>query len=161
MSLFATPDEKGLFFSRLDPEEPLGTHCATAFRLDERDWPTVEHYFLAMQFEDEARQEKIRLARSPGAAGKSARWMFFSRRRRDWKTLRLVFMTRAVYTRCRTHQASAQALLDTGDERLIENSQYDYFWGCGRDKRGENQYGKVLENVRQRLRDEQLGSSNT
>lgn len=154
MSLFETPDEKGRFFSRLDPDELLGSHCATAFHLDDRDWPTVEHYVQAMQFEDLSCQERIRLAPTPAAATSAARWMFFRRRRKGWKTSRTVYMTRAVYTRCRTHQASAEALLDTGDEKLIENSQYDYFWGCGRDKRGENQYGKVLESVRQRLRDE-------
>jgi predicted NAD-dependent protein-ADP-ribosyltransferase YbiA (DUF1768 family) len=37
---------------------------------------------------------------------------------------------------------------------LVESSNYDYFWGCGRDRRGENMYGKVLMNVREKLREE-------
>jgi ribA/ribD-fused uncharacterized protein len=67
-------------------------------------------------------------------------------------------MTRAVYIKCRTHPEIAEALLATGDQVLVESSNYDYFWGCGRDRRGENMYGKVLMNVREKLRDEQQGS---
>lgn len=37
---------------------------------------------------------------------------------------------------------------------LMENSQYDYYWGCGRDRLGHNAYGKVLINVRKKLREE-------
>ena len=53
----------------------------------------------------------------------------------------------------------AEALLATGDTHLIENNNYDYFWGCGRDRRGENMYGKVLMNVREKLREEQSAAS--
>ncbi len=64
-------------------------------------------------------------------------------------------MTRAVYTKCRTHPNIARELLATGDETLVDNNQYDYFWGCGRDRRGNNAYGKALMNVRAKLREEQ------
>ena len=63
-------------------------------------------------------------------------------------------MTRGIYVRCRTHPELAEALLDTGDTKIVENSNFDYCWGCGRDRRGENRYGKVLMNVRARLREE-------
>jgi hypothetical protein len=64
-------------------------------------------------------------------------------------------MTRAVYTKCKTHAEIAALLLSTGSNRLVENSQYDYFWGCGRDRRGTNSYGQVLMNVRDKLAAEQ------
>jgi ribA/ribD-fused uncharacterized protein len=63
-------------------------------------------------------------------------------------------MTRAVYTKCRSHEDVARRLLDTGNKILVESNQFDYFWGCGRDRRGHNTYGKVLMDVRQRLREE-------
>ena len=74
--------------------------------------------------------------------------------RRDWKQVRETVMTRGIYVRCRTHPELAEALLDTGDTKIVENSNFDYFWGCGRDRRGDNRYGKVLMNVRARLREE-------
>ena len=78
----------------------------------------------------------------------------FKKVRDDWKKVRRVVMTRAVYTRSHAHPESAKALLETGSRKLMENSQYDYFWGCGRDRRGENTYGQVLMDVREKLRNE-------
>ena len=60
-------------------------------------------------------------------------------------------MTRGVYTKCRTHPEVAERLLSTGARKLVENNNYDYFWGCGRDRRGHNYYGKVLMDVRSKL----------
>jgi ribA/ribD-fused uncharacterized protein len=71
--------------------------------------------------------------------------------RRDWKMVRQVMMTRAAYTKCRSHQAVADLLLSTGNKHIVESSLYDYYWGVGRDGRGENVYGKVLMGVRDKL----------
>ncbi|MGV6806534.1 MAG: NADAR family protein, partial [bacterium] len=64
------------------------------------------------------------------------------------------FMTRGVYTKFKTYPELAEQLLATGDNPIIENTQFDYFWGVGRDGRGENAYGKVLMSVRNKLREE-------
>jgi ribA/ribD-fused uncharacterized protein len=53
--------------------------------------------------------------------------------------------------KCRSHAEVASALLKTGDKTIVENSQYDYYWGCGRDGRGENRYGKILMDIRTKL----------
>ena len=65
------------------------------------------------------------------------------------------FMTRGVYIKCRAHAEVAEALLETGEQKIMESSQFDYYWGCGRDGRGHNAYGKVLMAVRDKLREEQ------
>jgi predicted NAD-dependent protein-ADP-ribosyltransferase YbiA (DUF1768 family) len=64
-------------------------------------------------------------------------------------------MTRGTYIKCRTHPEVTQVLLDSGDIEIKEVSQYDYFWGSGRDLRGKNSYGKMLMGVRDKLREEQ------
>lgn len=152
--MFESPNEDSRFFSRYETSEILGTCCDSPFLLEERLWPTVEHYIQAMQFEDEARQEAIRTAESTDIARKLGKTGLFRRPRANWKETRVAYMTRAVYTRCRTHDDVRDALLATGDTPLVENSQYDYFWGCGRDRRGENRYGRVLMQVREKLREE-------
>ena len=76
--------------------------------------------------------------------------------RKDWSKIRRVIMTRAIYTKCRTHPEVAQRLLETGEKTLVETTQFDYFWGCGRDRRGRNIYGAVLMDVRKKLRDEAM-----
>lgn len=153
MGIFPEIDEDAIYVSRTDVLEALGTCSKHAFELDGFSWPSVEHYFQAMKFENDKDQEKIRLAPHPDKARKLGRSRF-RKLRKDWKKIREVVMTRAVYIKCRTHQEVADKLLATEDRKIIESAQYDYFWGCGRDRRGNNTYGKVLMNVRSKLREE-------
>ena len=141
------------YLSRSDANEPLSSYSRHGFDLEGKHWPSVEHYFQAMKFEDPAEQEKVRLAKHPAKARRLGRSRL-RKLRKDWSKLRRVFMTRAVYTKCRTHPEVTERLLGTGDTPLFENSQYDYFWGCGRDRRGHNTYGLVLMDVRKKLREE-------
>lgn len=150
--MFASKTEE-IYLARSDPSQPLSTYSRHGFELEGRYWPSVEHYFQAMKFEDSAEQEKVRLAKHPAKARRLGRSRL-RKLRKDWSKLRRVVMTRAVYTKCRTHPEVAEALLSTGDVALFENSQYDYYWGCGRDRRGHNTYGKVLMDVRGKLREE-------
>jgi len=146
----ADPDVQ--YFSRADVDEPFGTYSHHPFNLEQRSWPSVEHYFQAMKFNDEAYQERIRIADSPTQARKLGRTRL-KRIRRNWKDVKAAYMTRAVYTKCRSYPDIARRLI-TNQNQLIENSLYDYFWGCGRDRRGKNMYGQVLMNVRDKLRQE-------
>ena len=154
MSLFTAPPDDARYLSRLDERELLGTTSDHGFQLEDRYWPSVEHYVQAMQFEDDLKQEAIRQAATPQEARRLGKTGWFRRPRRDWSRLRQTYMTRGVYTKCRAHEEVAAALLATGDTRLVENDQYDYYWGCGRDRRGDNTYGKVLMQVRDKLNEE-------
>ena len=151
--MFKPDPQNYLRLSREDVNDPLSSFSKHEFFLDEQQWPSVEHYFQAMKFVDENYREKIRNAEHPRIAQKlgSAR---LKRKRKDWQKIQDIVMTRAVYIKCRTHDEVAQALLDTGDEDIVETSSLDYYWGCGRDGRGNNGYGKVLMNVRKKLREE-------
>lgn len=155
--VFETPSENARYVSRLDVDELLGTVSNHPFQLEDRIWPTVEHYIQAMQFDEEPRQEKIRMAKTAMLARKFGKTGLFRRANADRANRRQVYMTRALYTKCRTYPVVREALLATGDEFIVENDQYDYYWGCGRDRRGDNNYGKVLMQVRQKLLDEADG----
>jgi ribA/ribD-fused uncharacterized protein len=158
MPLFSVPMANDIYLTRSDPSELLGTYSHYAFELEGKEWPSVEHYFQGMKFTDPTYQESIRNAATPHEARRLGRkkkqWL-----RADWKKVRETVMTRAVYIRCRTYPVITEALLDTGDKQIFENSNYDYFWGCGRDRRGENAYGRVLMNVRKKLFEEQASGS--
>lgn len=151
--LFPEADDDALYLSRSNPDEPLGCFSAHPFHLDDQDWPSVEHYFQATKFENLDYREKIRLAKSPVQARKlGGTWL--RKTRANWKKIQITVMTRGLYTKCKTYPEVAQALLATQQLRLVENSNYDYYWGCGRDRRGDNHYGKALMNVRAKLRKE-------
>lgn len=151
--LFAEEDINTMYFSRIDSDDDFGTFSLHPFTLEDKVWPTIEHYYQAMKFEDPGYQETIRLAETPKKARKLGRRRF-KRLRQDWKKVKQLYMTRAVYTKCRAHPDITTRLLATANTRLVENSLYDYHWGCGRDRRGKNIYGQVLMNVRKKLADE-------
>lgn len=154
--LFPDLDEEAIYLSRSDDTQILGTHKLQGFKLDGKEWPSVEHYFQAMKFETTSPEhfEKIRLAIDAKKARKLGASRF-KKLRPDWKKVRRVVMTRAIYTLCHSIPEVKRALLATGKQKLVENSQYDYFWGCGRDRRGENTYGLILMDVRDKLKKEE------
>jgi hypothetical protein len=43
-------------------------------------------------------------------------------------------------------------LLATGGEDLIESAPTDSYWGVGRDGKGQNKLGKIIERIRDELR---------
>ncbi len=139
--------------SRIDPTHPLAAYSKHGFELDGGAWPSVEHYYQAMKFEEESYREEIRTAAHPADCSKLGKSKKHGRRK-DWDRVKETYMTRAVYIKCRTHPEVAEALLATGEQPIIESSQYDYYWGSGRDGRGHNTYGKVLMKVREKLREE-------
>jgi len=152
--LFNNNETERLTLSRNDPTHPLASYSKHAFELDGSLWPSVEHYYQAMKFTDEDYREQIRNASHPADAVKLGKSKQHGRRK-DWDKVKSTYMTRGTYIKCRTHPEVAQTLLDTGTAEIMETSQYDYYWGCGRDLRGENAFGKMLMAIRQKLLDEQ------
>lgn len=153
--IFKAIEDNAIYLSRSDANEPLSSYSKHGFDLDGLHWPSAEHYFQGMKSEDATLRARIAATQHPREAQRLGR----SRRvklRKDWKELRRVIMTRAVYTKCKTHPEVAKALLATGDNPLVAQNSYDYYWGCGRDGRGYNTYGVVLMDVRDKLREEQL-----
>jgi ribA/ribD-fused uncharacterized protein len=151
--LFDKEEKKLLTLTRNDPSHPLASYAKSGFELDGFEWPSVEHYYQAMKFDDADYREQIRQAPHPADAaklGKSKK----HQRRKDWKKNSVTYMTRATYIKCRTHTEVAQTLLDSGNREIKDLSQYDYFWGSGRDMRGDNAFGKMLMGIRKKLREE-------
>lgn len=151
MSLFVSAKEDAHYLSMNDPDNCLSRLSGQGFELDGEYWPTVEHYYQAMKYSKSTDRDLVRKAETALQARKlGSRW--FKKKRPDWKKIELTVMTRALYIKMRSHPGAAAELLATGDKMLVEDSQFDYFWGCGRDKRGANHYGQILMNVREKLR---------
>ena len=107
MGIFPEIDDNSIYLSRKDPEELLGSWSRYSFELEGHEWPSVEHYYQAMKFDNEPYREKIRQARSPAVARKMGRTRL-KRIRRDWGKVKEVVMTRGVYISVR---AATQSLL--------------------------------------------------
>lgn len=139
------------FYSHILEYGAFSNFAITPIDLDGATWPTVEHYFQAQKFHDDAYREAIRTAATPKEAKRLGRTRKFSLRD-DWETVKDAIMLRAVRAKFEAHPASRELLLGTGEEELIEAAPVDYYWGAGRTGSGRNRLGEILMQARAELR---------
>ncbi len=115
--------------------------------LEDKEWPTSEHFFQAKKFIDMDLQEYIRSQKSPMKAAQEGRKRVLPLRE-DWEMIKEVFMWRAIYAKFTQHQKLRGILVNTGDMYIIEASPKDSYWGWGHDKMGRNRLGILLMELR-------------
>ncbi len=145
------------FYKVSDPYGCFSNFSPHSLYLDGQTWPTLEHYYQAQKYvgtPDQAICDTIRHAPTPEAAAALGRTPHY-RTRQNWDQIKSDIMYQAVLTKFSTHLDIQAILLDTGDELIVENSDRDAYWGCGADGQGQNQLGKILMQVRQKLRQQQ------
>jgi len=142
--------EEALRFSRFDRNHMLAT-SEREIILEEHTWASAEHYLHSMLAGNHELAVKTRDAETALVAYKLNKPWYRSKKR-GWKNLRRVYMTRALYTLVQMYPQVKQFLLDTGEQLIIESSLYDHYWGIGRDQRGENMTGRVWMDIRTKLR---------
>ena len=135
-------------------EDPYG--CFTnfsrhGFELDGKWWTTSEHYFQAQKFAGTLQAEEVRQLPTPREAFNLTRSLKDSVRT-DWLNVRDSVMLKAVERKFESNADIQTILLSTGDALLVENSPVDSYWGCGADGKGKNMLGKILMEVREKLR---------
>jgi ribA/ribD-fused uncharacterized protein len=119
--------------------------------IDNKSWPTSEHYYQSCKFEDENIREKIRTAKSPMMAAKIGRDSK-SKIRDGWDSLRVSIMRKAVLEKFSQNTLIGERLIATGDATLIEHTSRDPFWADGGDGSGRNMLGIILMEVREKIK---------
>lgn len=117
---------------------------------DGRLWPTSEHAYQAMKFEDFEQQETIRAERSAHSAMKLAQ-ANPEKYRADWSETKVAWMEKICRAKLEQHSYIKAKLRQTGEDELIESSPIDPFWGWGPNKDGENHLGKIWMKLREEL----------
>ena len=143
--------EKAFQFSRFDLSNPLSTCSAHPILLDDENWLTCEHYVQAKTLRSAQHAQKVASLPSGEKAyafGKA----WYRANIADYKTTAPIMMKRALYTKVQMYEEVREALFATEDRLIVETSQYDYFWGIGRDQRGLNHIGKAWMDIRDKLR---------
>ena len=131
----------------------LANYSNHGFELDGKYWPTVEHYYQAQKFDDEELKEKIRQAETPKIASTIGRDRN-NKVRENWEDVKRDIMLVGVLAKFRSHPDILKKLLDTGEQEIVENTDIDYYWGCGENKTGRNEFGKILVKAREILKKE-------
>mgnify|MGYP001158248975 FL=1 len=142
--------EKAYQFSRFDSANPLSTCSAHPILLDEQNWLTCEHYVQAKTLRSARHASKV-AALPSGEKANAYGQAWYRGKIADFKVTAPILMKRALYTKVQMYDEVREALFATEDRLIIETSQYDYFWGIGRDQRGLNHIGKAWMDIRQKL----------
>jgi ribA/ribD-fused uncharacterized protein len=161
-------DGQILYFSRdRDAFGFLSHFHPSPISLDEEVWPTVEHFYQAQKSDHPDYRAAVLAAETPGIAKRLAAQPMAPRRlaqkswfrkngimpRADWHEAKLDIMRRADHAKFSQHPDLATLLLATGEAMLIEDSPSEPFWGTGPDGQGYNWAGRVIMEVRDRLRE--------
>lgn len=142
------------FYKVNDPYGCFSNFSPHWVQLQAQCWSTTEHYYQAQKFvgtQYEFLYSAIQKAQSPeeaAALGRDPK----HRVRLDWPQVKQQVMREAVLTKFLTHSDIQAVLLSTQDEFIVEDSPKDDFWGCGANRMGQNQLGKILMSVRQEIR---------
>ena len=140
------------FYSKIPAYREFSNFFPSAFDLDGKRWPTVEHYFQAQKFTANPEyQEEIRVAKTPEKA-KSLGATREKPIRADWDTLREDVMKKALRAKFTQNADLKAKLLSTGTRTLVEANPTDAYWGYGRTKKGKNRMGVLLQQLRDELR---------
>lgn len=142
------------FYSVTDEYGAFSNFAPYEVKLRGKTWPTTEHFFQAMKFDDRKHQEEVRKANNPMLAARMGRDRK-RKLRRDWERVKIGIMRECVEAKFRQHDELRVLLLGTGDALLVEHTDNDDFWGDGGDGSGKNELGRILMAVREVLRTEQ------
>jgi ribA/ribD-fused uncharacterized protein len=139
------------FYRTKEPYGCFANFSRHAIELDGFHWPTTEHYFQAQKFVGTEYYDKVRLAETPRVAADLGRNRSFPLRK-DWEQVKDDVMRKAVLKKVETYKDIMLMLLNTGDEEIIEDSPVDYYWGCGSEGTGKNMLGKILMEIREKMK---------
>lgn len=110
-------------------------------------FPTSEHAYQAMKTLKRDERLMIAAKKTPGEAKRAGRSVTL---RSDWENVKIYVMTAIVFLKFAKNKHYAQALLETGDDEIIEDARRwdDCEWGIGREGKGRNLLGICLMVVR-------------
>jgi len=139
------------FYSVDDEYGEFSNFAPFSIVLNKKKWPTSEHFFQAQKFIEPKDQEQIRRANSPLLAARLGRDRK-KKLRKDWEAVKISIMRQALLAKFTQHEELRQLLLSTGNAALVEHTENDDYWGDGGDGTGKNMLGRLLVEIRGRLR---------
>ena len=117
-----------------------------------RLWQTSEHAYQASKFFciDEEIVEKIFNARSAYDSKNIAK-KHKEKMNQNFVLIKISIMEDICKHKLQQHFYIQEKLLETNNRQLVENSPTDTFWGCGENKDGRNELGKIWMKLREEL----------
>lgn len=140
------------FWGANNPNGYLSNFYFSDFTIDGITYPTVEHYFQSKKFEGEVQERYILSLDHPAQTAKEGKRRDFPLRK-DWEQVKEDVMYEGIKAKFTQSLELSSKLCDTHSAELIEDSPYDYYWGVGRNKTGQNRLGVLLMRLRAEITD--------
>ncbi|EAL66574.1 hypothetical protein DDB_G0281625 [Dictyostelium discoideum AX4] len=112
---------------------------------------TSEHAFQAFKFEHEQKIFFQILNSKTASESKRIAHLNNDKKRKDWETIKDQIMYEICFEKFNQNDHLKLILLDTGNLKIVESSEKDFYWGIG-DGSGRNQLGITLMKIREDLR---------
>lgn len=116
-------------------------------------YPTVEHAYQALKFENSCPELAVRIRESMSAH--EAQKLAYAHKDKvvaDWDNIKVAVMEDLLRAKLAQNPYVARKLLQTKDYEICEDSPKDSWWGLGPDRAGKNQLGKLWLKLRDELR---------
>lgn len=127
----------------------LSNFAAYKVNYDEQIWMTAEHAYQAQKFVNSDVKEEI--AQAPSAyAAKQTAGKYEGEVRDDWFGINVDIMKQILQAKIDQHKHVREVLKRTKGKKLVENSE-DEFWGRGSNGEGDNKFGELWMNLREKL----------
>ena len=143
------------FYSRKNYYGEFSNFALFPIEVDGKLWGTSEHYYQAHKYDQTKLQEYVRQAGSPEEAAKRGRKKDLPKRT-NWKQVKDQIMYKALVAKYTQHKNLKELLLSTGTAPIIEHTERDKYWGDAGDGSGLNKLGKMLVDIRGKIRGGQL-----
>ena len=123
-----------------------------AIFVDNKIWPTVEHYYQAQKFQGTPFEEEIRTLETPTLAKERAHKLLIDHPAVNWEEKKECVMYKGLLTKFTQHPDLLETLLSTGNRILKEHTELDFYWADGLNDSGKNRLGCLLMQIRDELR---------
>ncbi len=118
-------------------------------------YKTAEHYYQSEKFDDDCIKKRIIEAKTPKEASTIGRDRSL-KRKKDFRDIKLGVMYEGVLEKFRQNSDIRSKLIETRNEKIKEMTVKENFWGVGPKLDGLNHIGKILEVVREKVKEELL-----
>ncbi|KAI9590969.1 GTP cyclohydrolase II [Syncephalis fuscata] len=144
------------FYNRGEPYYEFTNFYSSDIKIDDKHWPTTEHYFQAQKFKINSpvfnRIQNAPFARAAFSIARSYDYL----KRWDWEEKKENIMLTALRAKFQQNPILLRKLLATGNRRLVEHTYNDKYWGDGGNGSGRNRLGELLMFVRKELQQHQF-----
>lgn len=130
----------------------LSSLFAEAVTFEGRVFPAAEYAYQFGKPTSPNVAEWLMGAPTPSLCAQAAHALFVWQVKSDWATIKVPRMRAVQMAKFTQHAYLRNALIETGDAVLMEESTMDAFWGIGKKGAGRNMLGLLLMEIRDELR---------